>query len=165
MSNSKIEAVSDQDVVKKKPRRVKKKSPDIEVNVNDINEVIPRITLLEAVKLVIEIKGQDYFDTVLNSFLRKDFKYKNYWDRFLFTFDTTTNNVTAAQLRAVFCLLIYVNDKSLPIYGSIENAPVSIPSLYLFSIATWRNDFSEAKADFKTYQKITVEVKDVMYLF
>ena len=125
-----------------------------------------RITLIEAVALVMEIKGNDFFSENMHHV--KVGKYLGIYEYFMRDykkFDYNHNSVTPAQLEAFFYLLIYIDSKSLPIYGSLNNERIHMSTMYLMSAGSWRKDFKELLTLYTTYQRITVEVDDILYLF
>lgn len=125
-----------------------------------------RITLIQAVDLVIELNGEDYFDKLLLDI--KKGKYIGSYDKFMEVYtkyDNHHNDVGELKLRAIFALLIYIDSKSLPIYGSLFNERIHLQSMYLLSPLSWRKDFQELLTIYTTYQRITVDTSDITYLF
>jgi hypothetical protein len=167
MLSENLESV--QDGVVKKQKKQRKQSTgkkSLQVQAHDTNkEAVPRIILLDAVNLIIELRGEAYFTDLIETLFTNAASNRYFWHRFILNIDTNNNEVSSSQLKGIFCLLIYANNKSLPIYGSLKNERLDISATRLLSIGSWKENFKKIKTDINTYQEVTVEVMDIMYLF
>lgn len=150
----------------KKSKSIKPKIQEVATEMKLKKDDATRLTLMESIRFVRELRGGDIFKKLLPTLMKG--KYIHIYAKFIEMydkFDDHHNDVSRDDLDAVICLLIYIDCKALPMYGSLENKRLTIETKHLISPLSWRKDFKELLTLYTTYQQITVDTADLTYLF